>query len=112
MQDEKKLTLRVSPENAEAIARHAANLGMSINAYLTASALERGSADDWDERLLEQLHAMRDEQNAQFAEFKAELTEAISATLAAELNASAARINAGLQKFTQWAEARWPTDRK
>ena len=87
-------------------------VGMSINAYLTASALERGSADDRDEQLLEQLHAMRDEQNAQFAEFKAELTEAISATLAAELNASAARINAGLQKFTQWAEARWPTDRK
>ncbi|NYE30627.1 uncharacterized protein (DUF1778 family) [Rhodanobacter sp. K2T2] len=112
MQDEKKLTLRVSPENAEAIARHAANLGMSINAYLTASALERGSADDRDERLLEQLHAMRDEQNAQFAEFKAELTEAISATLATELTASAARINAGLQKFTQWAEVRWPTDRK
>jgi hypothetical protein len=112
MRDEKKFTLRVSPENAQAIAKHAANLGMSINAYLTASALERGAADDRDERLWEQLHAMRDEQNAQFVEFRSELTEAISAALATELNASAERINTGLMKFTKWAEARWPTDRK
>jgi hypothetical protein len=112
MQDEKKFTLRVSSENAEAIARHAANLGMSINAYLTAAALERGVADDRDERLWEQLNAMRDEQNVQFAEFRSELTEAVSSVLATELNASAVRINGGLLKFQQWAEARWPTDRK
>ncbi|MBD8872461.1 hypothetical protein [Rhodanobacter sp. DHB23] len=112
MQDEKKLTLRVSSENAEAIARHAASLGMSINAYLTAAALERGAAEDRDDRLWEQLNAMRDEQNTQFVEFRAELTEAISTALAAELNASAERINGGLLKFRQWAETRWPVDQK
>lgn len=112
MRDEKKLTLRMSSENAEAIARHAENLGMSVNAYLTAAALERGAADDRDERLWEQLNAMRDEQAAQFTEFQSELTEAVSAVLAAEREASAARINDGLTKFAQWAEARWPMDRK
>lgn len=112
MRDEKKFTLRLSSENAEAIARHAENLGMSINAYLTAAALERGAADDRDDRLWEQLNAMCDEQTAQFAEFRSELTEIVSAALAAEREAIAARINDGLSKFAQWAEKRWPMDLK